>query len=126
MVWICLYCMTCLWLLFVYRSIQGRYFKLTCNLAVNSEQLYKYFIKAWIRNIFTCGDISSQRTCRNQLGMADGAIEDFQVTSSPWQSRYPPSAGRPFYGGWCASHHDVNPYFQVRRYLESVHNIILN
>ena len=52
-------------------------------------------------------------SCQQSLGMEDGYIEDFQITSSSELFTHPSSNGRFGRGGWCGNETDVTPYIQV-------------
>ena len=53
------------------------------------------------------------RSCQQSLGMEDGYIEDFQITSSSELFKHPRSSGRLGRDGWCAGETDMKPYIQV-------------
>ena len=57
--------------------------------------------------------IAEPTTCGQEMGLRDGFIEDFQLSSSTEDPQYPNSAVRQGGSGWCSDIDEENPYFQV-------------
>ena len=56
---------------------------------------------------------SGTSACQQNLGMGDGYIEDFQITSSLSSPGHPASAARPGGKGWCTPLTNDFSYLQV-------------
>ena len=57
--------------------------------------------------------LSAPSTCHQSLGMEDGYIEDFQITSSSAMLKHPASAVRSGELGWAPTENDTSAFIQV-------------
>ena len=57
---------------------------------------------------------SESNSCSQALGMGTLVIEDFQISASSEQYKYPVTRARPNDLGWCITLEDTNPYIQVK------------
>ncbi|XP_060578401.1 uncharacterized protein LOC132735460, partial [Ruditapes philippinarum] len=93
------------------RPLEGRYLKLIGHEGADMLQFHKAIrdIKVLTTEYLTYDG----SRCNNDLGMGDESILDYQITASSWLEHTPPTSGRPFSPGWCASYSDSQPHITV-------------